>query len=264
MPEWSIWVIAAIIFFVMAKVSSTVKMYADNKKKADTAAMVETLSSYDYMVYWIGTPPSELTELIGDNITVVPPEMINEDTLPSGTSVSEISRKDVDGYTYEEHSRREYADQLLICINCSEPLSDESWDTIRKCVVGNDIPVFLIGDTSISGFRKSLLMSNKVYSDTDTMLYTTNNGIDPVTISNDDVKAGGNKFASAMIPFLKEVFDLPRPTMMVVETVNHDLSVYNSWDDSDEVSLITDESDGTMETIEDPEIESTVIYYYGN
>lgn len=251
-------IFAGIMFFLMARLSGNLEKVSQKNKQTQIQDMVTELSSLDYSVYWIGTPPSGLREMLGENLIVVPVDSINDDTMPVGTLLSTVTRTDKDGYSHREHSRNEYADLLLIVVNVGAELSSDDWEIIRKCVVDNSIPIELIGKNNIDDFRSVMLMPHKNYASDDVMFYSVN-GVDSVTLDKEEISKGGDDYNRALLTFITEVFKLPRPTPVVVETAEH-------TDESDmNIIVETHYSDETEVTTEPGvTIESTVIYYYGN
>ncbi|MCQ2532479.1 MAG: hypothetical protein MJ093_07215 [Saccharofermentans sp.] len=233
-------IIAVMIFFLMAKLSGSLKNASKINKQLKVQELATELSSYDYSVYWIGTPPDGLKELMGERLILVPVDSINDDTMPVGTTLSKISREDSNGYIYTEHSRNEYSDLLLIVINTQDELTSSDWDIIRKCVVDNNIPIELVGGTSINGFRRVMLMPQKRYEDGDSMFYSSN-GVDILSLNQNEITAGGDDCNNAFLTFFKEVFTLPRPTPVVVES---------------KVATVESESEEETETTLD-----TVVFY---
>lgn len=262
-------VVAAVMFFLMAKITNTVNSIAKDNKEKTARELSAQLENYDYMVYWIGIPPEGLSGFLGDRLTVLTIDQINEDTLPVGNSVIGVVQYDENGNPITGHTRSEYPQNLLIVVNTTLPLSEDQMETVRTCVVGNRVPLLLIGDTQISAFRSMMLMSSKIYNENSTMLYTLDNGIDPVVLSPEDVEAGGRQMTEAVIRFTSEVFALAEPTPVYIEPEYTGDSVTET--DSviiEESTVATEMQPG--ETTEETQqtgwivVESTVIYFNGN
>lgn len=253
--------IAGIIFYLTSKLADRANYLLEKKREKETAQIASSLNSYDYSIYWIGVPPEGLEELVGDHMVIIAPQDVSEENMPIFTMYGDITISDR-GQVITQNIHRDYPEHLLIINNAAEQLSEDAMDIQRRCAVDNNVPVLLIGTTQIDDFRSVMLMSAGQYGPYSSMLFSSNNGVNPVVMDEGALEAGGRNYLDGIMTFAQEVFDLPLPTPVVVGTVP---PPETSVADDGTVYLVTPEvSEPSPTETSDVTIESTIIYIYGN
>ncbi len=192
--------VAAIVGFLAFKVNRMSDGLRDFYEEKTTADLASELNNYDYHIYIIGELP-EYLEAISSHVTVLTPALANYNNLPVNEGNSTMTVYNPDGDVVAHREQRNYASNMLIMINTTEEISDDSWEIIRNCTVDNHVPVLLIGDSSINAFREHMILVRKDYNESSSMLfeYTRNpidNPIDPAIAGR-----GGRDYANALIEF---------------------------------------------------------------
>lgn len=202
-----IFILAAVviaILFMMSALRKTAGDMADAKSSEDLNTLITELSSEDYMIYYLGTPPQEL---ISENIkmTVIPQEHVNSDFLPVSSVSLTYTEYDEDGNLVDQHAPRDYARFMLIYVDSSITLTDSTIELLRNCAVENHVPIIFEGKTNIVMFREALLLTRHTYEDIDTMMFTPwNSGEDHVFTTN-EVTDKGVAFATNLLAIMKQI-----------------------------------------------------------
>ena len=210
--------VAAIVGFLAFKVNRMSDGLRSFYEEKETLDLAEELNSYDYHIYLIGELP-EYMEPISSHVTVLAPALANSNNLPVNEGNSTMTVYNPDGDVVSHREQRDYAANMFIMINTTEEISDSSWEIIRNCTVENQVPVLLIGDSSINAFREYMILVRKDYDASSSMLFTftrepLDNPIDPSVVAQ-----GGRDYANALIEFF--ISRIENPVVVYVSSDNN-------------------------------------------
>ena len=215
--------------FVMMRISDISSRSFLFRSKMDTEERIEALSEYDYMIYWIGECPSELTGSDA-NITVLAPENMNDSTMPVKWSSYHYTEYDEDGNLVKEVLPRDYPEKMLIVLNIGRALTEGEADVLNRCVVDNYIPMIVIGKPTIDDVRQRYYLVSRDYGLNDTMEFITGEGASDNTVSSRAVEAGGRELADEVLDRAIALFAMDLlPDPEVVGTVPDGSDISESY-----------------------------------
>ena len=203
-------VVAALVIVMSLAVSDAASNAKEQREEDYVTELVNQVNSYDYSIYWIGTPPQYLTDNIGPNINVLTLNEVTSDTLPVSTSLTDFNVYDEEGNLVSHIPAADYPDNMLIVIGSDVTVDEIHWDIIRRAIVGNSVPCLVIGDSNINDYRDRMFLTRHSYSQNGTMLYDKLGNSSDNPLTEDSLKG--------WMLFLLDIFDSPAPTPVVVAT----------------------------------------------
>ncbi len=173
-----------------------------------TAELSEQLNQYDYNLYWIGELPQYM-EGISDHVTLLTAGQANINTLPITAGGTGFTSYDESGNVISHVEQREYAPYMMIVINTSEEIPEETWDIIEDCTVNNHVPLLLIGRNNIEAFRTHMILVWKDYDENATMYFQISRSPQDNPIDPEIVASGAHPYANALLEFFNNAFQDP-------------------------------------------------------
>lgn len=164
-------IVFAFIFFLAYIVNSVSSSAGIKASAAQEQELVASLADKEYMIYYVGTPSQHLLDS-GMKMTVVPEAEMSSDTLPVYGYSFNFVEYDADNNVVRTENKVEYAYYLLVYVDDTVTLDADKAELLRNCAVDNDVPVIIEGKANINMFRSALLLSEHIYQDQDTMIFT--------------------------------------------------------------------------------------------
>ena len=198
-------VFAIAMFFMMNMLKGLGSKRASEKSSEEINALAASFADKDMMIYMIGDCPEDL-RLLGDKLTVMSPEDMNENNMPVKWSGTHFIEYDQWGSKVDEVTHRDYPENMLIILNISRPLTDGEADIISRCAVDNKIPLIIIGKDTIEDFRARVMLVKKNYGSFDSMEFIAGVGGEDMPLSASSVENGGRDLASEIMMFALDLF----------------------------------------------------------
>lgn len=198
----------AAILFMMYETRRIDVSRVNQDTEQRTEDLIASLNELDYHIYWIGELPQYI-DGISDHISVLNAAQANYANLPVAEADTGFTVYDEDGRVLSHIEQRDYASYMMIVINTSEELSEESLDIIQDCAVNNHVPVLLIGRHNIDAFREHMILIHREYDENSTMFFEISRTPVDNPISPETVTAGGHAYADAILGLINDSFGNP-------------------------------------------------------
>lgn len=213
--------VAAILFMMYQTRRIDAYLY-NSQVEANTEELIADLDQLDYEIYWIGDLPQHM-DGIADHVTILNASTASSATLPVTEGDIGFTEYDENGIVVSHIERREYASYMMIVVNTSEELSDNTWAAIQDCAVNNHVPVLLIGQQSIDAFRLHMILVAKDYDENSSLFFEITRAPQDNPLDPEVVAAGGHTYADALLTFIHDSFMDPSvvyvtPPVQPVET----------------------------------------------
>lgn len=140
----------------------------EKKTSQEYQTSLTRLASYDYQIYYIGNENSLSNYGLSyaDRLTfkkyldIVTPGTVNKDTMPVPWDEKDVTVFDSDANIVEVIKGRTYPSNMLIIVDATSTLSAREWETIRQCVIENNVPLLIFGADNVATFKSILLWSD--------------------------------------------------------------------------------------------------------
>lgn len=199
-------VVFVFIFIMMAMVNKRSGDIAEGKTKQTAQDLIAEISDKDYMLYYVGQPSQELLSS-GINMTVIPQSEMNPETLPVFSYSFDFTEYDEDGNIVQHEEARDYPVYMLIYVDSTIVLDETGAELLRNCAVDNHVPLIIEGKSNIEAFRAILLLSEHVYEESDTMMFTQWGGSSDHVIDQDALTGRGDLFLIQILQQIKSVIE---------------------------------------------------------
>lgn len=197
-------VVVAFVFFISLFFDRMAGTKQQVNKDKEVAARIADGEDYSYHIYWIGECPEYLTA-IGDRLTILDAESVNEETMPIPWVDNHTVIYDRDGEIIQEIFPRDYADHMLIVVRNGVGLTTEQYEIIRTCVSDNGVDMLLMGD-NISPYREILCQAPGMYEEYDTYLYSDNLGLG-INVVDQATQEDSREFTKYILDLMYRICD---------------------------------------------------------
>ena len=238
---------AAAILFMMYQTRRIDANLYNSQVEANTEELIADLDQLDYEIYWIGELPQYM-DGIADHVTLLTAADANSDTLPVVEGTFGFNEYDETGALVSHTEQRDYASYMMIVVNTSEELTEETLSAIQDSVVENHVPILLIGDQNINAFRSYMILVEKDYEANSSLFfeisrYPEDNPLDPEAVG-----AGGHAYADALLTFIHSTFMNPVVVPALREPVQTTIAETTETVETSETSIQETETAVTEET----------------
>ena len=203
-----LFVTGAAILFMMYQTRRIDVSRVNQDTEQHTEDLIASLNELDYHIYWIGELPQYM-DAISDHVSVLNAASANYANLPVSEADTGFTNYDEDGNVISHIEQRDYASYMMIVINTTEELSEESLDIIQDCAVNNHVPVLVIGKSNIDAFRSHMILTHRNYDENSTMFFEISRTPVDNPIPPETVVAGGHAYADALLGLINDAFRNP-------------------------------------------------------
>lgn len=250
-------IVGAVILVLAFMIKGARDKEKDDQNLIDTLSMVTTIKDNNITLFVVGDAPLGLATL-EDNLVIVDPAEVNDETMPTYTQRSTFTSYDNDGNVVSSSPSRTYSGRMMILVN-SFMLSTDSVDVIRRCAVDNNVPVIVIGGTSINMFSISLMLPDSSNLSNDSILYSLSSGLVNSPITSEEIRSGGRIFSNAVLRTICEYYSLgpkeptPKSSEVSFQTAytNPNLAQETTWPETagiiDEGEIPTDNEESEFD-----------------
>lgn len=234
----------AVVFFMSYAVKNFAAGAQFKAAAAEEKEAVALLADKDYTIYYVGTPSQHLIDS-GIKMNVVPEAEMSSETLPVFGYSFDFTEYDEEGNVVNHETAVDYSYYMLIYVDGTVTLDASKVELLRNCAIDNDVPLIIEGKENIKAFRDALLMSEHIYEDTDTMMFTPWNGAEDHVISADALD-GGPAFVISLMTEMNDV---------IGDKDDYVREIRASYVESAAEASVEEASAGTGESVVDDEIE---------